>query len=157
MEFHCCADCLEIGTSTLIYVEHSTPNESTDLPSTMSAPIVPNSTVSSPTDEPIVSEHTPVNLLNADDTSSAPQSLQHVATDMQPLPSLSQSPCPEECTQSIPANSRTLSTNFRRGGRLPTGFAFHRYYRCDRDHYKSSWTSLSTPHSGLQKYIFHAA
>ena len=82
------------------YVEHSTPNKSTDLPSTMSAPIVPNSTVSSPTDEPIVSEHTPVNSLNTDDTSSAAQSQQHVATDMQPLPSSSQSPCPVECTQS---------------------------------------------------------
>ena len=82
------------------YVEHSTPNESTDLPSTMSAPIVPNSTVSSPTDEPIVSEHTPVNSLNTDDTSSAAQSQQHIATDMQPLPPSSQSPCPVECTQS---------------------------------------------------------
>ena len=29
------------------YVEHSTPNESTELPSIVSAPIVPNSTVSS--------------------------------------------------------------------------------------------------------------
>jgi len=58
------------------YVEHSTPNESTDLSSTMSAPIVPNSTVSSPTDEPIVSEHTPVNSSNADGTCSAPQSQQ---------------------------------------------------------------------------------
>ena len=66
----------------------------------MSAPIVPNSTVSSPTDEPIVSEHTPVNSLNTDDTSSAAQSQQHVATDMQPLPPSSQSPCPVECTQS---------------------------------------------------------
>ena len=54
------------------YVEHSTPNESTDLSST----IVPNSTVSSPTDEPIVSEHTPVNSSNADGTCSAPQSQQ---------------------------------------------------------------------------------
>ena len=67
------------------FVEHSTPNESTELPSIVSAPIVPNSSVSSPTDEPIVSEHTPVNSLNADGTSSAPQSQQQ--------PGESTSPC----------------------------------------------------------------
>ena len=66
------------------YVEHSTPNESTELPSIVSAPIVPNSTVSSPTDEPIVSEHTPVNSLNADGTSSAPQSQQQPGESTSP-------------------------------------------------------------------------
>ena len=66
------------------FVEHSTPNESTELPSIVSAPIVPNSSVSSPTDEPIVSEHTPVNSLNADGTSSAPQSQQQPGESTSP-------------------------------------------------------------------------
>ena len=63
VEFHCYADCLEIGTSTLLC--GTLYPKRIHLPSIVSVPIVPNSTVSSPTDEPIVSEHTPVNSLNA--------------------------------------------------------------------------------------------